>query len=177
MDFIHGYKVIDSIRKYLSTPKIIPIISIDTTQIYALIKKEHYDYFGYTAHTPKNDIKPEHELSFLKNLPEAYLQKILMPTRKVVLPDVYELYQSHLNNKRYISIEYNSNIVDKDKSLRFNMKFDDALKPYTNIVFGSDEKNIASIDNIDMSNYLKNKSFRGFYEDMIAFFNGVSQFK
>jgi len=175
MDFIHGYKVIDSIRKYLSTPKIIPIISIDTTQIYALIKKEHYTYFGYKANTPKNDIKPEHELSFLKNMPEAYLQKILMPTRKVVLPDVYELYQSHLTNNRYISIEYNSNIVDKDKNFKFNMKFDDALKPYTNVVFGSDEKNIASCDNIAMSNYLKNKSFRGFYEDMIAFFNGVSQ--
>ena len=111
MDFIHGYKVIDSIRKYLSTPKIIPIISIDTTQIYALIKKEHYNYFGYNAYTPKNDIKPEHELSFLKNLPEAYLQKILMPTRKIVLPDVYELYQSHLINNRYISVIYNSNIV------------------------------------------------------------------
>ena len=175
MDFIHGYKVIDSIRKYLSTPKIIPIISIDTTQIYALIKKEHYTYFGYEANTPKNNIKPEHELSFLKNMPEAYLQKILMPTRKVVLPDVYELYQSHLTNNRYISIEYNSNIVDKDKNFKFNMKFDDALKPYTNVVFGSDEKNIASFDNIAMSNYLKNKSFRGFYEDMIAFFNGLSQ--
>jgi len=177
MDFIHGYKVIDSIRKYLSTPKIIPIISIDTTQIYALIKKEHYNYFGYKANTPKNDIKPEHELSFLKNMPEAYLQKILMPTRKVVLPDVYELYQSHLTYDKYISLEYNSNIVDKEKNFKFNMKFDDALKPYTNIVFGSDENNITSYDNIAMSNYLKNKSFRSFYEDMIAFFNGISQSK
>ena len=177
MDFIHGYKVIDSIRKYLSTPKIIPIVSIDTTQIYALIKKEHYTYFGYKANTAKNDIKPEHELSFLKNMPEAYLQKILMPTRKVVLPDVYELYQSHLTYDKYISLEYNSNIVNKEKNFKFNMKFDDALKPYTNIVFGSDETNIASYDNIAMSNYLKNKSFRSFYEDMIAFFNGLSQIK
>lgn len=39
MDFIHGYKVLDTIRKYLSTPKMIPIIAVDTAQAYALVKK------------------------------------------------------------------------------------------------------------------------------------------
>lgn len=119
MDFIHGYKVVDSIRKYLSTPKIIPIISIDTTQIYALIKTEHYKHFGYSKHGSKSDIKKEHELGFLKSLPEEYLQKIMMPTRKIVLYDMYELYKSHLNtHSKDIYFKFNSN-KSEENSLKF----------------------------------------------------------
>jgi hypothetical protein len=174
MDFIHGYKVIDSIRKYLSTPKIIPIISIDTTQIYALIKKVHYRYFGYSPHASKKDIKSEHELGFLKSLPEEYIQKILMPTRKIVLPDMYELYKFHLKNKKKkIYFSFDSNKLDNNR-LKFKIIMDELLKSYINIVLGNYEKNIEDIDNFHILNYLKDKSFRSLFEDMIAFLSGFS---
>jgi hypothetical protein len=174
MDFIHGYKVIDSIRKYLSTPKIIPIISIDTNQIYAIIKKVHYQYFRYLPHASKKDIKEEHELGFLKSLPEEYIQKILMPTRKIVLPDMYELFKIHVKGKRKIYFSYISNKLDKN-SLKFNIMMDELLKGYINILFGNYEtiREINNIDNFSILNYLKDKSFRSLFDDMISFLNGL----
>lgn len=174
MDFMHGYKVIDAIRKYLSTPKIIPIVSVNTAQMYALIKKKHYPYFGYSAKTAKNEIKLEHELDFLKSLPEEYIQKILMPTRKIVLPDIYELYKMHIRMNN-ISIEYNMDISDT-QSLQFKINLGSLLKAYINIVYGYAIKDLKDIDNPYILNYLKGKTFRSFSEDIIAFLNGFRAF-
>ncbi len=170
MDFIHGYKVIDSIRKYLSTPRIIPIISLDTTQIYALVKQKNYEYFGYKAYTPKRKITPDSELTFLRKLPEDYLQKILMPTRKIVLPDIYELYKMHLK-KIHIQFSFNTNISE-NKTLKFNINMTNIIKYYMNIIYDY-TGDINNIDNYRIINYLKDKSFRSFYEDLTAFLRGV----
>jgi len=172
MDFMHGYKVIDTIRKYLSTPRIVPLVSVDTAQIYALVKKKHFAYFGYKANTTKDEILPENELDFLKNLPEEYLQKILMPTRRIVLPDIYELYETHIDKSRPIALKFS---IDKsnENNLEFEMEMELALKAYINIVYGYRIHDTENIDNPHLLNYLKGKIFRSFSEDMIAFFNGL----
>ena len=177
MDFIHGYKVMDSIRKYLSTPKIIPIVSIDTSQLYSLVKKRHYTYFGYRASTPKDDIINENELNFLKTLPEEYIQKILMPTRKIVLPDIYELYRTHLDKKKpNILFSFDTNITD-NKTLEFKIDMSLILKYYINIVYGQNIKDLDNQNEFNILNHLKDKSFRSFYEDIISFMNGFEAIK
>jgi predicted Zn-ribbon and HTH transcriptional regulator len=160
----------DTIRKYLSTPKIIPVVSVDTAQIYSLIKNKHYSYFGYSANTIKHDIKDENELNFLKTLPEEYLQKILKPTRKVVLMDMYELYKKNNNtNEETIQIKFQSH------EHNFLLYFNNALWAYINILYGRYISNMKDINDFNLLNYLKDKAFRSFYEDMTAFLNGFQK--
>ena len=177
MDFKHGYKVLDTIRKYLSTPKIIPIIAVDTAQAYALVKKEHYEYFSYDARTEKGDIAHGSELGFLRKLPNEYLQKILKPTRRVMLPDMLDIYKSHLrakNNEKSNKIDKKIIFTYKTKNLKFKIKFDILLARYMNVVYGFGGEKIDDPDYYRVVNYLKNKSLRSFFEDMIAFLNGFS---
>jgi len=179
MDFKHGYKVLDTIRKYLSTPKIIPIIAVDTAQAYALVKKEHYEYFSYNAKTEKGDIAQGSELGFLRKLPNEYLQKILKPTRRVMLPDMLDIYKSHLRakkNGKSITNKVDKKVIFtyKKKNLNFEMEFDVLLAKYMNVTYGFGGENIDNPDYYRVVNYLKNKSLRSFFEDMIAFLNGFS---
>ena len=177
MDFKHGYKVLDTIRKYLSTPKIIPIIAVDTAQAYALVKKEHYEYFSYETKTKKSEIEHGSELGFLRKLPNEYLQKILKPTRRIMIPDMLDIYKSHLralekknNPKDQVIIFSFINGTDK-----FKMSFEILLKRYMNIVYGYNGNDIENPDNYRVVNYLKNKSLRSFFEDMISFLNGIEK--
>ncbi|SHO81397.1 hypothetical protein MNB_SV-15-964 [hydrothermal vent metagenome] len=93
-----------------------------------------------------------------------------MPTRKIVLPDMYELYKDYLYNKSKIQLSFATNISN-DITLHFEMKMDAVLKSYINIVYG---RYIKGLRDIDILNYLKDKFFREFYEDIMAFMNGVS---
>ncbi len=46
-----------------------------------------------------------------------------------------------------------------------------------NIVYGYDGQDIENPDNYRVVNYLKNKSLRSFFEDIISFLNGIEELK
>ncbi len=201
MDFKYGYKVFDTIRKYLATPCVIPIASMDLHQAHAVIKKEQYSYFGYEASTSKYDIKEESELQFLKKLPEEFLTKISLPTRRVYLPDMLSIFEKYMNNKndykRQITkikdtikdeIKLNEEILRINSSfkkiyftfqntegLEFKLEFEDIVQKYINIVYGFEIQGFDEMDKNSISEYLGNKSVRSFFEDIRAFLNCITK--
>jgi len=185
MDFKYGYKVFDTIRKYLATPRVIPIASMDLNQAHAVIKKEQYGYFGYEAYTSKFDIKEDSELKFLRKLPEEFLTKISLPTRRIILPDMLSIFENYVKSKnQYEQIEDNNEKKDSafryiffefknhDK-IRFKLELEDIVKYYINIVYDSNMDANYRLKKISSSDYLGNKSVRSFFEDIRSFLDCI----
>lgn len=92
-----------------------------------------------------------------------------------------DIYKSHLkakeDEKNNIKNKIDKQIIFKfkNKDFKFKMPFDVLLKKYMNIAYGYDGAEILDSDYYRVVNYLKNKSLRSFYEDMIAFFNGFEE--
>lgn len=165
MDFEYGYKVFDTIRKYLATPRVIPISSMDLNQAHSVIKKTQYEYFGYKANTSKLDIKEESDLKFLRKLPEEFLTKISLPTRRIILPDMLKIFTDYKKGKEKVYFEF-----ENSNKLKFKIEFEDLIKKYIDIVFGFVIKNI---EINALSDYLGNKSVRSFFEDIRSLLNCI----
>ena len=186
MQIEFGSHILETIRKYLQTPRIIPIVALDSGQIYALIKQQYFEKLGYDAKTPLEEISAKSEMTFLKKLPSEYIQKILPPCQRVVLPDMLDIYRDHLSNKKadfsgtesadcrhkqkYI-LEFSGTTAD---GTIITLSFEDLLQLMMNILFGFHDKK-APIDPLDFHaiNYLKNKTFRSFMDDARALISGL----
>ena len=181
MSIEHGNKIVETLRRYMQTPSIIPIIALDSAQIYALIKKEYFSKFGYKASKPLNKIDNSSELTFLQKLPSEYIQKILPPAQRVILPDMLGHYKNHLNamknpNSKYKHIFFKFS-KEHNREWEIEWSFDQLLKVLMNILFGYDGKEILDSNDYHVVNYLKNKTFRSFLDDVKALMRAMVQNK
>ena len=87
MNLKQGYQIADSIRKYMSSPYIIPIVAFNIRQMRVVIKYNKYKEFGLAI---DKELELE-ELSFLRSLPNDYLSKVFPPNRRIYLKSVYEI--------------------------------------------------------------------------------------
>lgn len=183
-----GSKIIETLRKYLKSPWIIPVIALDSGQIYALIKKQYFEKFGYKAKTPLHKISSESEMGFLKKLPSEFIQKILPPSQRIALPDMLMHYTNHLMAQKTSTENIQSPsdqsdqyeiifIYTMDDGTIFRLPFDELLKLIMSILFDYNGENITDPKDYHVINYLKNKSFRSFMDDAEALMKGLKSCK
>jgi len=175
----HGSSIVEILRRYMQTPKIIPVIALDSAQIYALIKKEYFSKFGLEASMPLHEIDTSSELNFLQKLPSEYIQKILPPAQRVMLPDMLGHYKNHLDaklnprsKKQEIYFKFSK---EHNRNWEIEWSFDELLKILMNILFGYDGEEILNADDYHIVNYLKNKTFRSFLDDVKALMKAMKQ--
>ena len=174
-----GQHLLEILRKYMQSPRIIPIVALDSGQIYALIKQEYFKPFGYDAKTPLREIDRESEMTFLKKLPSEYIQKILPPSQRVIVPDMYDFYRSHLNhqngncgkNHDYNIVKFKGYVEGFGEII---LDFEDLLLLIMSILYGFfDKEEIKNPLDYHVGNYLKNKTFRSFMDDARAVIKGL----
>jgi len=164
MSLDHGLEIVETIKKYLQTPKIIPVVALNSSQIYGLVKQHYFLKFKLKPKTAIDDIGEETDLLFLKKISSEYIQKILPPSQRIVLPDMLAHYKQHQKD-----IESKKEGFE-EVYFRYNdicLSFSELLKLIMSIVFESSDS-VKDPDNYRIANYLRNKTFRSFSDDAIA---------
>lgn len=174
-----GVDILETIRKYFQTPHLVPVIALDSSQAYALVKKNYYEKFDYKASTIHSEIKAGSGMVFLKKLPSEYLQKILPPSQRIALYDMLDYYKDEYYKKdkdeKYQAIYFYKELKNGSSKVKeVTLSFKELIKLIMNILFDyKDSTNDYSPDDYRIINYLKNKSFRSFLDDARALMRGL----
>lgn len=99
-DFKKGFDILEVIRKYLTTPKIIAILTGDQTLYTKLVRKAHWEFFdtGYLKKEEQIAGKSKEEFSLMiDQLENQYMVKILKPENRVVLQSLREFLDAGNN--------------------------------------------------------------------------------
>lgn len=92
-DFKKGFELLEVIRKYLTSPKVIVILTGDLNLYSNLVRKHYWEYF------PKNYLEKESEIAgqttenfatMIDHLENQYLIKVLKPENRIMLKTVRE---------------------------------------------------------------------------------------
>jgi hypothetical protein len=154
MNLKQGYQIADSIRKYMSSPYIIPIVAFNIKQMRVVTKYNKYKEFGLKI----DDNLDLEELSFLRSLPNDYLSKVFPPNRRIYLKSVFEILQKATSYQKD-NVIFTMNDI---KLKSFDMISLLAEIFYESYYTGNDFKDIAD------SVFLSNRSMRNFLNDCYA---------
>ncbi len=183
MNMTQGYKITETIRKYLSSPYVIPIVSFNLKQMNAIAKKKKYEAFGLDIkEANKGDYK---DLSFLLSLASDYLASIFPPNRRVFLQSILPILQQKLSLKENPKRIYLKS--EKLKVLKALIYFKDShniseykidiiilLRFFLESVYEKTLKSNYLNDKNNISDYLTNRSIRDFFNDMSALIRSFS---
>ncbi|CAA6807970.1 MAG: Unknown protein [uncultured Sulfurovum sp.] len=169
-----AFNIIDVIRRYLSSPLVIPIVAMNSSQAYALIKKNFFKKFDQEVETPIYSIDSESDLSFLKSLPRAYMLKSFPPSRRVETDDMYAIYDYYNNSKKEKNIPSLYFTYTNTNGIQFNINSKNLLTYFVNVVYGAyrkydDRKKLCDT----FIDYLENLSMRSFISDMRNFLETI----
>lgn len=104
-DFQNGIAVLEVLRKYLTTPRIIICIAGDFNLLRNLLQRHYYKIFTADDFKRFKDKKELKEL--VENLTSQYLKKILPPRRRIILDKIYKLRKNiYIERPDIESIEY-----------------------------------------------------------------------
>lgn len=92
-DFSRGWPVLEVIRKFLTTPQLIVLLSGDLKLYSTLVRKRQWEHFGaeYLQFESKDSNEMERIKRRVDNLEEQYLLKILKPLRRIEMLRLDEL--------------------------------------------------------------------------------------
>ena len=99
-DFKKGFDILEVIRKYLTTPQVITILTGDQTLYTKLVRKAHWEFFdkGYLKKERLVAGKSREEFSLMiDQLENQYMVKILKPENRVVLQSLREFLDAGNN--------------------------------------------------------------------------------
>jgi len=165
MNLKQGYQIADSIRKYMSSPYIIPIVAFNIRQMRVVTKYNKYKEFGLEI---DNELELE-ELSFLRSLPNDYLSKVFPPNRRIYLKNVYEILKEKWNKER---ITFRIRSEENDKK-NLELKTLDMVSLISELFYETYySKN--SFQNIYSSTFLTNRSMRNFLNDCYSILLSLS---
>ena len=102
MNLKQGYQIADSIRKYMSSPYIIPIVAFNIRQMRVVTKFHKYNEFNLKIDSSFDS----DELSFLQSLPNDYLSKVFPPNRRIYLKSVFEILKEATGENRTHNISF-----------------------------------------------------------------------
>ncbi len=85
-DFSKGWPVLEMIRKYLTTPQLITVLSGDLQLYSTLVEKQQWENLGLGFDTDKEKQKPF--LSMIEKLVDQYLLKILRTPNRIELKTI-----------------------------------------------------------------------------------------
>jgi len=117
VDFRKGWPVLETIRKYLTSPQIIVLLSGDLKLYSKAVRKQQWKNFGKALLVNEVDkLQKEHEYNDLvTELENQYLLKVIKPENRIRLTTLYEKIElsKELNEEICIKNRKNSNIEIK----------------------------------------------------------------
>jgi hypothetical protein len=90
--FEKGWPVLETIRRYLTTKRLIVLLSGDSELFSAVVRKQQWQNLGEGL--MKHDARPDYYSSLVDRLEDQYLQKILKPENRIFLDSIYSYYKS-----------------------------------------------------------------------------------
>lgn len=167
MNLLQAKKVLDFVKENFSTPYVIPIIALDLSQALAIIKNHKYKFFGVKLwEKPSEKVQ---NLRFLDKLPGEWLQKIFSPSKRVVLPDVLNIYRDYLESKKRGNKIYFVYGIDK----KVKLEFSEAVALMLSIVYEWNNIKTDDPSSYYVKNYLEGRSIRDFLNDLRALMRGI----
>ena len=160
MNLKQGYQIAESIRKYMSSPYIIPIVAFNIQQMRVVTKFNKYKEFGLKI---DKEIELE-ELSFLRSLPNDYLSKVFPPNRRIYLKSVYEILEEANEDKEIIIFRKNEDLFLKS----FNM---------ASLVSELFYESHYNPDGFDDSTFLSTRSMRNFFNDCYCVLSSLTELR
>ena len=170
MNMIQGYKISETIRKYLASPYVIPIVSFNLKQMNAIARKNKYEAFGLDL--INTDIEKYKDLDFLLSLPSDYLTAVFPPNRRIFLKSIYDILkqEKEKNNKICLKSE-RLQLQLKEFSTDGNIDLYLILSLFIEIIY---EKRLAkNLVGKQLDDYLSNRSIRDFFHDLSALLNSL----
>lgn len=169
MNLSQTHKILTFIKDNFPTPYVIPVVAIDTSQAYAIVKKKKYGFFDIPlGRKPSSE---NEELRFLDKLPAEWLQKVFPPSKRVLLPDIYQIYVEYLNRKEEepdIVFEYSLD------GKTVELEFTEAISLIFALVYEwNNIKKGKESDSYYVLNYLEGRSIRDFLNDLRALMRGL----
>lgn len=188
MNLKQGYQIADSIRKYMSSPYIIPIVAFNIRQMRVVTKYNKYKQFGL-------DIDKElelEELSFLRSLPNDYLSKIFPPNRRIYLKNVFEILKEstvfekfdNTAEKEQENEKKNKDQKEQNYEIIFSLKNENnttvQLKAIDMVsliseLFYETYYDEQGFNDIYVSTFLTNRSMRNFLNDCYCVLSSLSE--
>lgn len=103
VDFRKGWPVLESLRKYLTTPKIITLLSGDYNLFTKAVRKQQWKNFGKELLINEGEClwKMNEYNDLVTEMESQYLQKVLKPQRRINLNTLWEKHQ--LEVKMFVS--------------------------------------------------------------------------
>ena len=180
MNMLQGYRITETIRKYLSSPYIIPIVSFNLKQMNAIAKKNKYNAFGLNLVDKENDSNID--LDFLRSLPSDYLASIFPPNRRIFLKSLFYILQEELNSR---DIFLKSNKITRLETLIEELPSDSnkihiitVLRLFLELVYEKRlPKKFKPSDLSIINDYLTCRSIRDFFNDMSATIHSLTEQK
>jgi len=97
--FQRGWPLLEIIRKYLTTPQLITVISGDMELYSILVRSRQWKNFGATILKQEKDRKQDIFQPMVNKLEEQYMLKLLKPMRRMELRTLHHLYERAALNK------------------------------------------------------------------------------
>lgn len=113
-DFTKGWPILEILRKYLTSPKIITILSGDLELYSAIVRKSQWNNIGIDRVKGETDNQLHKFKDLVSQLENQYLLKLLRPERRISLNSIF----SNLNPKR---VEYKINNIEIGKYYKDNL--------------------------------------------------------
>jgi len=180
MNMLQGYRITETIRKYLSSPYIIPIVSFNLKQMNAIAKKNKYNAFGLNLLDKENESNVD--LDFLRSLPSDYLASIFPPNRRIFLKSLFYILQEELSNR---DIFLKSDKLSSLKTVKNQLPRDGCkihmvtvLRLFLELVYEKRlPKEFSPSDLSIINDYLTCRSIRDFFNDMSATIHSLTEEK
>ncbi|NMA74704.1 MAG: hypothetical protein GX963_11195 [Bacteroidales bacterium] len=127
IDFLKGWPVLETIRKYLTSPYIITLLSGDLKLFSKAIRKQQWKNFGKAL--LKNEGEQLKKMSdyndLVTEMERQYLQKVMQPQRRIHLTTLQEKTQKIINEKGKEGI--NIFVKSDDSAIRIDKYYDTIL--------------------------------------------------
>lgn len=169
MNMHQGYTITETIRKYLASPYIIPIVSFNLKQMNAVAKKNKYEAFGLNF--INIDLDKNRDLEFLLSLPSDYLASIFPPNRRIFLKSIFKILKDTIEKDGksiYLKSE-KLKTINKDVN---QIELTSILNLFLEMVY---EKRFSNFKEGKIDDYLTNRSIRDFLNDMSSIINSLPQ--
>ena len=169
MNLMQTHKVLSFIKDFFSTPYLIPIVALDASQALAVIKKRKHEFFGLKISDSPSEL--DDSLEFLRKLPAEWIQKPLPPSRRIVLPDVLQIYENYIKREKQKEIYF----IYEGNGRRIKVEFSEAVHLLLAIVY--EWNHIPDFKEkvpYHVKNVLEGKSIRDFINDIRAILQGIA---
>lgn len=150
-DFKKGYEILEIIRKYLTTPFIITVLTGDLELYGKLVRRESWRCFDDELMTKELNYasrKPEEFSTIINQLENQYLVKILKPEYRISICTMREYMEDE---------DYRLSILVKFEQSEDPISIDDCYQKFLGEI-GFNQKNISQIRSL--SNFLLGLSMR-----------------